>query len=293
MSDTAQGPGWWQATDGKWYPPEQHPSYAPPPPPNYAPPRPPAYATSPSSTQTLRPTVHVQVESAHTNGLAIASFVVSLLWFFGLGSLLAIIFAISARRSIKRSHGRQTGNGFAIAGLVIGILGVLGMALLIAIAAAANHGLHQADKAIQQATTPRVVALGQTVNVTAGEVGTTSGIRTVTVYSVTYPVDDSNGQPDSTVGKQYAAADIQVCADTSGSLNGPDGLLFQLLFQDGQSTGVAFTGYPKQPDFLSFRSIPANGCVRGFLMFEIANGTRPTRAQYFSDPFHIYQWTLP
>lgn len=37
MSDTQQGPGWWQATDGRWYPPEQHPNYvapvAPPPPP--------------------------------------------------------------------------------------------------------------------------------------------------------------------------------------------------------------------------------------------------------------------
>jgi len=25
MSDTSQGPGWWQASDGKWYPPEQAP----------------------------------------------------------------------------------------------------------------------------------------------------------------------------------------------------------------------------------------------------------------------------
>lgn len=38
MSDGPQGPGWWQASDQKWYPPEQHPSYAPPPPP----PQPPA-----------------------------------------------------------------------------------------------------------------------------------------------------------------------------------------------------------------------------------------------------------
>lgn len=26
MSDTSQGPGWWQASDGKWYPPEQAPA---------------------------------------------------------------------------------------------------------------------------------------------------------------------------------------------------------------------------------------------------------------------------
>ncbi len=30
MSDTSQGPGWWQASDGKWYPPEQAPGYQPP-----------------------------------------------------------------------------------------------------------------------------------------------------------------------------------------------------------------------------------------------------------------------
>lgn len=29
MSDTSQGPGWWQASDGKWYPPEQQPGYQP------------------------------------------------------------------------------------------------------------------------------------------------------------------------------------------------------------------------------------------------------------------------
>ncbi|MCB0970542.1 MAG: RDD family protein [Acidimicrobiales bacterium] len=30
MSDTSQGPGWWQASDGKWYPPEQAPGATPP-----------------------------------------------------------------------------------------------------------------------------------------------------------------------------------------------------------------------------------------------------------------------
>lgn len=31
MSDVSQGPGWWQASDGKWYPPEQQPGGAPAP----------------------------------------------------------------------------------------------------------------------------------------------------------------------------------------------------------------------------------------------------------------------
>ena len=31
VSETSQGAGWWQANDGKWYSPEQHPDYRPPP----------------------------------------------------------------------------------------------------------------------------------------------------------------------------------------------------------------------------------------------------------------------
>jgi hypothetical protein len=42
MSDVSQGPGWWQASDLKWYPPESQPNYAPPPPPPSQPP-PPGY----------------------------------------------------------------------------------------------------------------------------------------------------------------------------------------------------------------------------------------------------------
>lgn len=30
MSDVSQGPGWWLASDGRWYPPETHPQYREP-----------------------------------------------------------------------------------------------------------------------------------------------------------------------------------------------------------------------------------------------------------------------
>ncbi len=45
MSDSWPGPGWWRASDGKWYPPESHPDYEGPadaPPPAPPPPTPPA-----------------------------------------------------------------------------------------------------------------------------------------------------------------------------------------------------------------------------------------------------------
>lgn len=47
MSNVSQGVGWWQASDGKWYAPEQHPDYRPPAPNPPAPPPPAAAAPPP------------------------------------------------------------------------------------------------------------------------------------------------------------------------------------------------------------------------------------------------------
>jgi hypothetical protein len=41
MSDVQQGPDWWLAVDGRWYPPERHPNY-----------RPPASASTPTESRT-------------------------------------------------------------------------------------------------------------------------------------------------------------------------------------------------------------------------------------------------
>jgi hypothetical protein len=45
MTDRSQGPGWWQASDLKWYPPEQHPNYV-------APPSPPTTPVTPTHSPT-------------------------------------------------------------------------------------------------------------------------------------------------------------------------------------------------------------------------------------------------
>jgi hypothetical protein len=67
------------------------------------------------------------------NPLAIASFVLALLWLFGLGSLLAVILGHIALRQIAGAGGSQGGRGFAIAGLVLGYLAlaVLAVGLLL------------------------------------------------------------------------------------------------------------------------------------------------------------------
>jgi hypothetical protein len=137
MSDTSQGPGWWLASDGKWYPPQTAtPSPVPPPPPTSAPGTLPA--PSPSS-MPVPPPAYVPVTggpapSRGTNGLAIAALVLGILWLCAIGSVLAIVFGFVALNQIKRSG--QAGRGLAIAGIVLGIIGVIASAVsLIAVRA--------------------------------------------------------------------------------------------------------------------------------------------------------------
>jgi hypothetical protein len=95
--------------------------------------------------ETQQQPIHVHVEAPvaaapakqGTNGMAVASFVLSILWLGGIGAVLAVIFAAIGKKQIGRTG--QGGNGLAIAGLVIGIVGVVGAILFwVLIAAAAN-----------------------------------------------------------------------------------------------------------------------------------------------------------
>jgi hypothetical protein len=75
-----------------------------------------------------------------TNGMAIASMVLGILWIYWIGSVLALIFGYVAKRQIRDSMGRQTGGGMATAGIVLGWIGVgiLSIVIVLAIIAAAT-----------------------------------------------------------------------------------------------------------------------------------------------------------
>ena len=127
-------PGWWQASDGNWYAPETLPgSQPPPPPPAYGPPSgygpPQAYGGAGYGYTGYTPT-------GRTNGLAIASLVLGILWLDWIGSILALIFGYVALGQIKRRG--QGGRGLAIAGIVFGWIGVALLALVIIAAAAGS-----------------------------------------------------------------------------------------------------------------------------------------------------------
>lgn len=69
-----------------------------------------------------------------TSGLAIASMVCALVWLWGLGSLLGLIFGYAARRGIAESEGTVGGGGMATAGIILGWIGVVSSALFILVA---------------------------------------------------------------------------------------------------------------------------------------------------------------
>jgi hypothetical protein len=57
-----------------------------------------------------------------TNGMAIASMVLGILWIWWIGSILALIFGYVAKSQIKARN--ESGDGMATAGLVLGWIGV-------------------------------------------------------------------------------------------------------------------------------------------------------------------------
>ena len=156
MSDTSQGPGWWLASDGKWYPPElwtgppaagrrlrnpcrprtraRHPRTAA---------RGPGHRRNPPldlpRTRARPDRTAAQARTRRygygqplpygapaarkkTNGLAIASLVCSCagILFLGVPGILGIIFGFVARSQIRRSNGTQGGEGLALAGIIVG-----------------------------------------------------------------------------------------------------------------------------------------------------------------------------
>jgi Domain of unknown function (DUF4190) len=97
------------------------PGYGAPPPgygPGYGAP-PPGYGYPPPGYP--QPYGYAPYPQTRTSGMAIAGFVISLV-FCG---ILGLIFSIMGNNEVKRSNGTVTGGGLAIAGIVIGIIRLL------------------------------------------------------------------------------------------------------------------------------------------------------------------------
>jgi len=92
MSDVSQGPGWWQASDGKWYAPEQGAGYVPPPPPPTPAAAAPAPPVPPVTTPDAGPEATPPEKKSH-RGLWIA-----------IGAIVVVIIIIVASSSSKKNN---------------------------------------------------------------------------------------------------------------------------------------------------------------------------------------------
>jgi hypothetical protein len=123
-------PPQWGPAPQQYGPPQ---AYAPPPnygpAPGYGPPQ--SYGIPPYGYPGYGPG-----PTRGTNGMAIASMVLGILWLWWIGSVLALIFGYVARSQIRERY--EGGNGMAVAGIVLGWIGV-GTFVLVVILAAAGH----------------------------------------------------------------------------------------------------------------------------------------------------------
>lgn len=147
MSDVPQGPGWWQASDQKWYPPEAFPG-APQPSPAGPPPGAPP-GTPPGAPGGMPQGWGTPVGGTppRTDPMAIWALVLGIVGIplgclCGIGifaSIAAIPLGFVSRKNIRQSSGGLTGEGMALAGAVLGIVGVallIGLFLLWGLSAA-------------------------------------------------------------------------------------------------------------------------------------------------------------
>jgi hypothetical protein len=110
MSDFSAGPGWWQASDGRWYPPPTGPT--------------------PSD-------VADAIDPGRTGfNLGLVSFIVGVVslvcCLFGfVPGIAAIVIGFKARSDVAKGQGTPTSAGFAMAGIILGCLSLVWLPVFI------------------------------------------------------------------------------------------------------------------------------------------------------------------
>ena len=152
MSDVPQGPGWWQASDQKWYPPEAQPGHGPAQPtygqptygtPGYAPPGY-GYPTTYGYQQgPMLPSVSGQAVAAMVLGILA---VIPCCWpFNAVLGLVGLPLGLVALNKINKGEAQPSGKGQAIAGIALSSLAIAGgiviLVLIIVADSSTTYGL--------------------------------------------------------------------------------------------------------------------------------------------------------
>jgi hypothetical protein len=220
-------------------------------------------------------------------------------WLFGLGSVLAVTFALVALSKITASNGAQGGRGVAVAGLIIGICGLIGS---IGFFVTLNGHPSAINRLNDQFPTsrPPAITLPATTEPPASTTGPPVTLppaartqSTVNPLGVTLFVTDPSGQDFAEVLVQdvaypvslgagsgsYAIASVGVCAGPRGSQTAPSSYGFVLGVSGGQEVHARTDSIP---------SLGPDGCTDAELFLEIPPGTTPNYVAY-----HQYRWLVP
>lgn len=147
MSDVPEGQGWWEASDGRWYPPTASPGelevgLASPPP------QPPPWSSTPPPGAVSHGYGYPPAAVRRNSGLAIGALVAGLIGSVGglitcgllaPGAVVAVVLGHVSLSQMKRDPGLE-GRGMALAGTVLGWitigLSILGVVLVLVLGAA-------------------------------------------------------------------------------------------------------------------------------------------------------------
>jgi hypothetical protein len=148
MSDTPQDSTWWQASDGKWYPPE---SATPPPPAPPPAPQPFAAPQQPFGAQPFPGVPGAGLPSV--NGQAVASMVLGIValvfcWCWPVGGVCAIVglpLGLVARSRISKGEADPKPSGMATAGVVMCGIAIVLIIVLLIIFANADPNTFESD----------------------------------------------------------------------------------------------------------------------------------------------------
>jgi len=204
--------------------------------------------------------------------MAITSLVLSIVWLFGVGSLLAIIFGAVARRQIRSSRNLQSGAGLALAGIIIGVVGVVGLGGSIALGVTY----------LSPSTTR--LQYGQTASFPLLSTANTNGVASMTVQSPIGPTSSSTHPGTAVVG-----ATVGMCATSRGMQHTPLTFEFTLLLQAGQTVSGAIDY--TTPLSSAVTELGPSKCGLGFVDFTVPTTARPESVEYhIAFPDRTYIW---
>lgn len=123
-----------------------------------------------------------------------------------------------------------------------------------------------------------------------GESVTAAGLVKATVHAYQQPTAKSAPRPEEP-GYVWAAVDVEVCpVETNTVSRSP----WHLLYADNttaEPSNIGYRQFPKPEYPWDDREVAAGRCIRGWIVFEVPAGKRPTVVQYQPSGL-LFEWKV-